>query len=269
MHTSGPGLSTCPVCRKPLHELPGVSLLLRDAVSLLFPEEAQRRRDDFCDEAGILESLSRGAERAALAAIRRAIPAEVNASDDQERTALHMAAMKGYVAVCRALLDCTGFVEATACDVHGNTALHYAAGGGHADVCQLLLQHRHFTEVNARNIFGESALHCSTSAAASSALLNSSKFLVVGGVDMRSRTALHSAALNGHTDVCSVLLEHPRFRSHAAAKDAFDCTALHVAASAEVRQVLASVLGADHNEVREIGTTRELASSNVAFVAAV
>lgn len=273
MHTNGPSAS-CPVCRKPLHELPEVSFLLRDAVSILFPEETRRRRDTRSKDVTVLESVSAGAEGAALAAIICAGHADVNASDDRERTALHLAAMSGYLAVCRALLDSSCFVEASACDVHGNTALHYAADGGHADICRAILKHKQFSEANAQNIFGLTALHCAKEAEVALVLLDSSRFACAGTTDMRGRTALHSAALGGHAAVCRTLLEHARFRNHIETKDSFNCTALDVASCEEVKQVLASVLGHHDDrqpsqQVRVIATSERLATRNVAFMASV
>ena len=90
---------------------------------------------------------------------QRASSADVNASDEQERTCLHLAAMRGHLEVCRALFECARFVEVSAKDGHGHSALHYAAAKGHADICQCILQNRNFVEVDASSIFGHTALH--------------------------------------------------------------------------------------------------------------
>merc|ERR1719219_2771531 len=62
----------------------------------------------------------------------------VNASDEQQRTALHFAASKGYSEVVNVLLQYGA--DPNAKDVLGNTALHLAACTNHIEVVTLLLR---------------------------------------------------------------------------------------------------------------------------------
>merc|ERR1719219_910611 len=62
----------------------------------------------------------------------------VNSADEQQRTALHFSASKGYSEVVNLLLEYGA--EANAKDVLGNTALHLAACTNHIEVVTLLLR---------------------------------------------------------------------------------------------------------------------------------
>ncbi|KAK3946709.1 hypothetical protein QBC32DRAFT_225629, partial [Pseudoneurospora amorphoporcata] len=58
--------------------------------------------------------------------------------NQDEQTALHIAAEKGYKAVVKLLLD-IGKVDADAQDRKGRTALHMTAEDGHKTVVNLLM----------------------------------------------------------------------------------------------------------------------------------
>ena len=58
--------------------------------------------------------------------------------DDEGYTALHQAAYKWHVDVCKILIDNDADVEEKGSE--GRTALHYAAISGHVDVCRFLLE---------------------------------------------------------------------------------------------------------------------------------
>ena len=62
----------------------------------------------------------------------------VNASDDQQRTALHFAASKGYSEAVNLLLQ--HGAKPNSKDILGNTALHLAACTNHIEVVTLLLR---------------------------------------------------------------------------------------------------------------------------------
>ena len=98
--------------------------------------------------------------------------AEVNAGDDDEWTALHLAAEKGHVDVAKVLIQ--NGADVNAVDKDKETALHVAAENEHADVAKVLIQNG--ADVNA--------------------------------VPKNKWTALHRASRNGHVDVAKVLLQN-------------------------------------------------------------
>lgn len=65
--------------------------------------------------------------------------AQVDAQDDDGRTALHMAAANGYTSIAQVLLKAGANTEMK--NTSGNTALHWACVGGSASMVELLLGH--------------------------------------------------------------------------------------------------------------------------------
>jgi len=160
----------------------------------------------------------------------------VDVMDDDNRTALHLAAEANQTTVIQLLLEsdgspdlrdldgCTPLILACArgflvsanvliesgCDLderslEGRTALMEAAGNGHLPVVESLVQAG--CHVNVQDCHGYSALS-EAAAAGDLAIVN---MLIAGGADTegtdtRGRTALHVAALHGHNDVCSRLI---------------------------------------------------------------
>ena len=110
---------------------------------------------------------------------------------DISQTAMHIAARKGLVKICKVLLKHGAKVDAL--NNLQMTPLHYAAMKCHDKVCQLLLEHG--AKVNALNI--------------------------------RQWTPLQNAALNDHDKVCQLLLEHG---AKVNALDEYESTPLHEAA---------------------------------------
>jgi uncharacterized protein len=96
---------------------------------------------------------------------------DVDVTDDDGTCALLLAAGKGRLEVCAALLRRQANVNVKR--KSGATPLHVAARGGHIDICQALLDHG--ADVDAKSADG--------------------------------RTALHLAALWGKPAVCMLLLE--------------------------------------------------------------
>merc|ERR1712048_164182 len=68
----------------------------------------------------------------------RSSSANPDIPDDQGRTALHAAALRGAYAVCSAIAE-HGKVDVAAVDHHGETALHLAIRGGSVDCVLTLL----------------------------------------------------------------------------------------------------------------------------------
>ena len=79
----------------------------------------------------------------------------MNAKNKSERTALHMAASRGYAKVAEVLLSRKEIVMAG--DNGGDTPLHDAATGGHPEVIALLLSHGAI--LRAKDKSGNTPLH--------------------------------------------------------------------------------------------------------------
>mmetsp|Transcript_129548 Transcript_129548/g.360936 ORF Transcript_129548/g.360936 Transcript_129548/m.360936 type:complete len:288 (-) Transcript_129548:166-1029(-) len=148
-------------------------------------------RDKGAGASGALRSaLEAGDECAALAVLARPTlsPMALTVGFPLNSTALHVAAERGLVAVCRAILGVAGFSGTTKRDACGRFALHCAAHRGHAGACRALLEDPRIQDV---------AL----------------------GTDMYQCTALHYAADSGSAEVCEALLEHHCCVAALSAKD--------------------------------------------------
>lgn len=121
-----------------------------------------------------------------------------------EMTPLHLAADKGYTAICEKLLSCPQ-VNVSQENSNKATPLHLAAMHGSTDVCQMLL--RKGARVTAVEENGRTALHI----ASVKGHINVVRFLAKRGVPQRAkddtgRTALHLAASKGSLEGCRVLV---------------------------------------------------------------
>lgn len=103
-------------------------------------------------------------------ALRQSV--SVQATDENENTALILAAQNGHLDITKLLLEQGADVHAQ--DKNGGTALMWAAYNGHVDTVALLLDHN--ADVNAKSNLGN--------------------------------TALMTATMNAQTDVVKLLLEH-------------------------------------------------------------
>jgi hypothetical protein len=104
---------------------------------------------------------------------------EVNATDGDSRTALHLAAEWGYKEVCELLISKMnlGAINIST-GYYGYTALHLAAEEGHKEVCELLISKMSLGAINASN--------------------------------ENRNTALALVALGGHLNLCELLV--PKMR---------------------------------------------------------
>jgi hypothetical protein len=102
-------------------------------------EEDDEEEEEEEEEEGelTLHSAASQGDHEALAVLLAAPGCEVNAKDEEGRTALHFACGYGEIACAEALLSAKADADAT--DKNSNTALHYAAGYGRRDVVQLLV----------------------------------------------------------------------------------------------------------------------------------
>ncbi|CAH0563923.1 unnamed protein product [Brassicogethes aeneus] len=126
--------------------------------------------------------------------------------DEHGRTALHLAAGGGRVAVVRLLLDAAAPREVDGPDGAGCTALQRAAADGHEEVVRLLLARG--ADVDKQDtLHGNSALH----EAAWKGYSRSLRILAASGaklsvVNAGGFTALHLCCQNGHNQCCRELL---------------------------------------------------------------
>jgi len=140
---------------------------------------------------------------------------ELNDMDDFGSSALHLAAERGQVEVCRAIMARQDFDHANSKDWFlGSTPLLVAAFAGQHDACLALLQSPGFQNANDRNCEGNTALHNAAKeghATVCQTLLDCEDFTQANVDNFDGYTALHLAALNGHVDVCRTLVEHWKF----------------------------------------------------------
>ena len=80
--------------------------------------------------------------------------ADVNARDEDGKTALHNASQSGYTEIVRLLLDNGADVNAK--DNYGRTALHNASESGYTEIVRLLLNNG--ADINAKDKWGQTAL---------------------------------------------------------------------------------------------------------------
>eukprot|EP00928_Gymnodinium_smaydae_P002110 TRINITY_DN10744_c0_g1_i2.p1 TRINITY_DN10744_c0_g1~~TRINITY_DN10744_c0_g1_i2.p1 ORF type:complete len:1106 (-),score=159.58 TRINITY_DN10744_c0_g1_i2:260-3151(-) len=160
---------------------------------------------------------------------------EPNIEGVNGETALCDAVSRGLVDVCKVFLE---FSSSDAISSQGHSALDVAAYIGHAEICKVILDREHFSEVNHRNHMGRTALH---HAVAGKNQLNAAEVCRVLLWDPRidpnirgkhGETALHDAAVQGHTEICKLILSSERF-SGANDRDYLRCTALHLAVASK------------------------------------
>ena len=177
--------------------------------------------------------------------------ADVEARDNDERTALHWAAREGHTTVMQLLLEKGADVEAK--DICGRTPLRWAAYSGHAIVVQLLLEKG--ADVEARDDNGRTALRLAARAGHEVVVqLLLEKGADVEAKDNSGRTLLGWAAYGGHAAAVQLLLEKG---ADVEARDKDERTALRLAAKAGHEVVVQLLLekGADVEAKDKSGRT--------------
>ncbi|KAL4617062.1 inversin [Arapaima gigas] len=169
---------------------------------------------------------------------------DINMSDKYGGTALHAAALSGYVSTVQLLLEHGAMVDALdmmkhtplfrACEMghrdviltlikggarvnlvdrDGHTALHWAALGGNAEVCQVLMENG--ITPNVQDQAGRTPLQC----AAYGGYISCMAVLMENQADpniqdKEGRTALHWSCNNGYLDAVKLLLGYSAFPNH-------------------------------------------------------
>ncbi len=86
----------------------------------------------------------------------------LNATNKEENTPLHLAAKEGHVKIVDVMLQFAGELTINANNIRGNTPLHLAAIHGHVDVVNKLLEPKFEVDLNNRNRQGQTPLHFAT-----------------------------------------------------------------------------------------------------------
>lgn len=129
--------------------------------------------------------------------------ADITAEDQHKKTALHVAASKGHVALARMLLENGANVDAT--DDFGQTPICKAAFDGHIEVVRLLIEHK-------ANL--EPPLFDAISPRMGRGKVEIVQLLLDNGADVSAKkkwildTPLHTAVRQGSTQVIKLLLEY-------------------------------------------------------------
>lgn len=195
---------------------------------------------------------------------------DITDSDDDERTALHHAAINGKTEMTRLLLSKGASTSARDfCDTGGGmTPLHYAAAGGHLDVIRLLVGNG--ADINSPGAKEGTPLQTAASnkhdiavsllldlGAAWNGFKEVARVVVEHGADLaedNGGTALHWAAVNGHIAIAELLLERG---APLEAVDNEGATPLHRAARNNHRVLVTRIIenGANINVANLVGHT--------------
>src|SRR5687767_7188710 len=152
-------------------------------------------------------AASTSAEAEEIAKIKAMIkysPDLLNAAGPMGQTPLSAAALNGYLAVARFLLD--NKADPDARDNFGNTALHRATEAGHRSIVELLLDRG--ADVNAKDKKENQPLHLASAKGFRSIVeLLVERKADVNGQEEYKRTPLHVAARDDHTAIARFLLD--------------------------------------------------------------
>ncbi|CAK0775327.1 formylglycine-generating enzyme [Azospirillaceae bacterium] len=159
----------------------------------------KRRLEDFT-------ALIKASSKGDLVAVRRLLTAasvDVNATDENNNTALLLASQNGYIEVVEALLAADADVEAR--DNYGKTALLLASQNGYIEVVEALLAAD--ADVEARNNYGKTALLL----ASQNGYAEVVEALLAADADVEAKdncdnTALMWASYKGHIRAVEALL---------------------------------------------------------------
>ncbi|XP_067112346.1 transient receptor potential cation channel, subfamily N, member 1 [Osmerus mordax] len=146
---------------------------------------------------------------------------------------LLLAAEQGHLTVVRTLLQHQARVDVF--DQEGRSALHLASQRGHVDIVDVLLSHNAF--VNAKTKLGLTPLHLGAQSGSAHlvSLLVTKHQASIDALSLSKQTPLHLAAVCGHLEVCSRLLQ---LGADITASDIRGQTPLHLAAESDHSEVV-------------------------------
>lgn len=121
--------------------------------------------------------------------------AEIDARNESQITALHVAAKRGQEDIFYLLVDAGAQLDVKAKDYRGCTLLHDAAEGGSAKICRDLLQRG--AELHAPMKFGATPIHFAAGARDSGAC----QVLIEAGADIHSPKKTWSGESSNHTPI--------------------------------------------------------------------
>ncbi len=152
-------------------------------------------------------------------------------------TLLHVAAYHGLLTLVQKLVDLGAFINIRNTD--NRTPLYSAAGGGYTDMAQFLLEKGAEAEVRANENI--TPLHVATHAGHADivTLLLNAGARVDTAMQRGSRTALHSAAYNDHTEIVRILLARS---ADPYALTSGNKTALDLAETQEIKDLLEAAM---------------------------
>ncbi|XP_005479286.2 CARD- and ANK-domain containing inflammasome adapter protein [Oreochromis niloticus] len=131
--------------------------------------------------------------------------ADPDATDNEKKTPLHLAAMEGKVDMAISLLSHRA--KRRARDMDGSTPLHYAAAGGHVSVVTALLQPLNNKGTEDRNAWRKTPLHTAAEKGHDSVALQLLEAgAKINATDHNKDTPLHCAARGGHHKVMKILV---------------------------------------------------------------
>lgn len=93
---------------------------------------------------------------------KRTTKLNLNTTNEQENTPLHLACKEGHDEVVDVMLKRVGELALDAINIRGNTPLHLAAINGHVHIVNKLLKLEAEVDLNGRNKKGQTALHFAT-----------------------------------------------------------------------------------------------------------
>jgi len=139
--------------------------------------------------------------------------ANVNATDNDRMTPLHLVAKNDQKETAKLMLETATLLLASNADVNavdfpfGDTPLHKAAGGRHEEMVELLLANK--ADINSQNGSGWTPLHI----AASEGHKDVAELLLAHGADLNAKTyhgdtPMYWAAENGYKDMAVLLRKH-------------------------------------------------------------
>jgi len=179
----------------------------KNALLLIETQENLNMLEDAKKRTALMMAADNGLEEAVAALLKGGV--DVNLRDLDDRTALHLAAIKRNVGVIKALVGsetCKPDFKAT--DYLGRTALHWAAVSGSGEATRILLKADDY------HIIKDHYLRTALILAAGNGQVAAVKVLLGGGADPTVRdkdgkTALQWAATIGSDEVVRAFFNHP------------------------------------------------------------